>query len=265
MRPSRRASAASSSSSLSESVRARPPATARYSDGRISSSPALMTSPCRCSSASRRRLARRARPTGYRPVKLMCTGCERPVAARPRARLACAGDARRRPDPVLLELFEEAGRNVQRAAALLRDLLARVPRRSRARARRSSRASTRATGSPTRSSAGSPSAAPSAATWTPPTCTRSTRRARRHRRLRRGGRRPARPLRRRGADGAGRGDRRACWSTAAERGRRRACASCATACDLGPRLVEIHRLENEADQIVRARGRVSCSRRGSTR
>ena len=35
MRPSRRARAASSSSSLSESVRARPSATARYSEGRI--------------------------------------------------------------------------------------------------------------------------------------------------------------------------------------------------------------------------------------
>jgi uncharacterized protein Yka (UPF0111/DUF47 family) len=34
---------------------------------------------------------------------------------------------RKRPDPVLLELFETAGRNVQRAAALLRDLLAEFP------------------------------------------------------------------------------------------------------------------------------------------
>jgi len=34
---------------------------------------------------------------------------------------------RKRPDPVLLELFDEAGHNVQRAAALLRDLLAEFP------------------------------------------------------------------------------------------------------------------------------------------
>jgi uncharacterized protein len=34
---------------------------------------------------------------------------------------------RRPPDPVLLELFEEAGRNVQRAALMLRDQLAAVP------------------------------------------------------------------------------------------------------------------------------------------
>jgi uncharacterized protein Yka (UPF0111/DUF47 family) len=34
---------------------------------------------------------------------------------------------RKRPDPVLLELFDAAGRNVQRAAALLRDLLAEFP------------------------------------------------------------------------------------------------------------------------------------------
>ena len=33
----------------------------------------------------------------------------------------------KRPDPVLLELFDEAGHNVQRAAALLRDLLAEFP------------------------------------------------------------------------------------------------------------------------------------------
>jgi len=35
--------------------------------------------------------------------------------------------SRRRPDPVLLELFEESGRNVQRTALLLRDLLADYP------------------------------------------------------------------------------------------------------------------------------------------
>jgi uncharacterized protein Yka (UPF0111/DUF47 family) len=34
---------------------------------------------------------------------------------------------RRPPDPVLLELFEEAGRNVQRASMMLRDQLASVP------------------------------------------------------------------------------------------------------------------------------------------
>ena len=34
---------------------------------------------------------------------------------------------RTRPDPVLLELFDEAGRNVQRTAALLRDLFAEFP------------------------------------------------------------------------------------------------------------------------------------------
>ena len=36
----------------------------------------------------------------------------------------------RRPDPVLLALFEESGRNVQRAALLLRDLLAGFPERA---------------------------------------------------------------------------------------------------------------------------------------
>jgi uncharacterized protein len=34
---------------------------------------------------------------------------------------------RRRPDPVLLELFEQAGANVQRASLLLRDMLAEFP------------------------------------------------------------------------------------------------------------------------------------------
>jgi uncharacterized protein Yka (UPF0111/DUF47 family) len=34
---------------------------------------------------------------------------------------------RRRPDPVLLELFEQAGRNVQRTSLLLRDMLADFP------------------------------------------------------------------------------------------------------------------------------------------
>jgi uncharacterized protein Yka (UPF0111/DUF47 family) len=34
---------------------------------------------------------------------------------------------RRRPDPVLLELFEQSGRNVQRASLILRDMLAEVP------------------------------------------------------------------------------------------------------------------------------------------
>src|SRR3954464_4109073 len=36
----------------------------------------------------------------------------------------------RRPDPVLLELFEESGRNVQRASLLLRDMLADYPERA---------------------------------------------------------------------------------------------------------------------------------------
>ena len=36
----------------------------------------------------------------------------------------------RRPDPVLLELFEESGRNVQRASLLLRDMLAEYPERA---------------------------------------------------------------------------------------------------------------------------------------
>src|SRR5215217_3676348 len=34
---------------------------------------------------------------------------------------------RRRPDPVLLKLFEQAGRNVQRSSLLLRDMLAEFP------------------------------------------------------------------------------------------------------------------------------------------
>src|SRR3954468_20797531 len=36
----------------------------------------------------------------------------------------------RRPDPVLLELFDESGRNVQRASLLLRDMLADYPERA---------------------------------------------------------------------------------------------------------------------------------------
>src|SRR3954470_13883608 len=36
----------------------------------------------------------------------------------------------RRPDPMLLELFEESGRNVQRASLLLRDMLAEYPERA---------------------------------------------------------------------------------------------------------------------------------------
>jgi uncharacterized protein Yka (UPF0111/DUF47 family) len=36
----------------------------------------------------------------------------------------------RRPDPVLLELFEQAGRNVQRTTLLLRDMLAEFPDRA---------------------------------------------------------------------------------------------------------------------------------------
>jgi uncharacterized protein Yka (UPF0111/DUF47 family) len=35
--------------------------------------------------------------------------------------------ARHRPDPTLLDLFDESGRNVQRAAALLRDILSEFP------------------------------------------------------------------------------------------------------------------------------------------
>src|SRR3954452_6885517 len=37
---------------------------------------------------------------------------------------------RRRPDPVLLELFEQAGRNVQRTTLMLRDMLAGFPESS---------------------------------------------------------------------------------------------------------------------------------------
>jgi uncharacterized protein len=37
---------------------------------------------------------------------------------------------RRRPDPVLLELFEQAGRNVQRSTLMLRDMLAGFPESS---------------------------------------------------------------------------------------------------------------------------------------
>ncbi len=37
---------------------------------------------------------------------------------------------RRRPDPALLELFEQAGRNVQRASLLLRDMLAEFPEKA---------------------------------------------------------------------------------------------------------------------------------------
>ena len=47
-------------------------------------------------------------------------------------------------------------------------------------------------------------------------------------------------------------------------GRRGAARRCATGWTSAPHLVEIHRLENEADQIVRARSR-RCSRRASTR
>ena len=63
--------------------------------------------------------------------------------------------AKPKPDPELLALFEESARNVQRAALLLRDLLAGLSgagRRSRA---TSCSASRRATGSPTTSCTGS--------------------------------------------------------------------------------------------------------------
>ena len=89
-------------------------------------------------------------------------------------------------------------------------------------------------------------------------------RARRHRRLRRGGRRPARPLRRRGADGAGRADRRACSSPPPSRWPP-SLRGLRNGCDLGPQLVEIHRLENEADQIVQRARSPSSSRTASTR
>src|SRR5215213_9825038 len=73
MRPSRRARAAKSSSSLSESVNALPRASTRYSDGRISRSPALITSPV-C-------IALQAAPGdargGYGVVNRLFTSCER--------------------------------------------------------------------------------------------------------------------------------------------------------------------------------------------
>src|SRR5215210_8983382 len=131
MRPSRRASAASSLSSLSESVSTRPPATARYSDGRSSSSPARMISPV--VSAFRvdciaRKAGQRAAGFGYRSVNALFPSCERP-RGRP-VRALASGWMRRRPDPVLLELFEQAGRNVQRTTLMLRDMLAEFPDRA---------------------------------------------------------------------------------------------------------------------------------------
>ena len=94
---------------------------------------------------------------------------------------------------------------------------------------------------------------PRARTWTPPTCTRS-----------RGAlddivdfaeeaADQLGALRRRGADGAGRRQIAEVLVARRRAGRRRACAGCATASTLGPQLVEIHRLENEADRIAARR------------
>ena len=60
---------------------------------------------------------------------------------------------------MLLDLFEESGRNVQRTALLLRDLLADYPEPAALGQRDRRCASRRATGSPTTSSTGSPSTA----------------------------------------------------------------------------------------------------------
>src|ERR671932_811360 len=116
MRPSRRASATSTPSSRSDSRRARPPASARNSDGRISSSPHLITSPVPldCIAA---KAGRPANASGYRPVNSMFRACERCRHRPPRA-VACAPIVlrARRPDPVLLELFDDAADQLGRYA-----------------------------------------------------------------------------------------------------------------------------------------------------
>ena len=74
--------------------------------------------------------------------------------------------------------------------------------------------------------------------------------ARRHRRLHRGGRRLPRPLQDRGADGAGpaAGPRAACRPRARSPRRCRGCAASRTSRSY---TVEINRLENDGDRIVR--------------
>ena len=158
--------------------------------------------------------------------------------------------AKPKPDPELLALFEESARNVQRVPLLLRDLLTDYPEQSGARARDPA---LRAGGRPDRAR----HPLPPRGQRPPPRGARrrrrarARRRARRHRRLRRGGGRPARPLRRRGADGAGAGDRRRARRLRRAASRPR-CAACAAAPTLAAHLVEIHRLENEGDRLQRA-------------
>src|SRR6478609_454074 len=122
IRPSRRASAASSSSSRTDSVSVRPRARARCSEGRISSSPAVRTSTCSriCIEAN---LACVTAAVGEEVVNT-------PAAAARRGYVAVVRSRRTQPDPELLTLFDESGRNVQRTALLLRDLLADYPERA---------------------------------------------------------------------------------------------------------------------------------------
>ena len=157
--------------------------------------------------------------------------------------------AKPKPDPELLELFEESARNVQRAALLLRDLLADYPEPAALGARDPARASTRATGSPTTSSTGSPSTG--------------------HRRAAldaadvhalAGALDDIVDFAEEAADQLGLYGVEAPMEQAQEiadvlvgapsRSPPR-CAGCATAPTLAPHLVEIHRLENEADRLQR--------------
>ena len=233
MRPSRRASAASSSSSRTDSVSARPPASARYSDGRISSSPALMTSPaCVIDCIAAARSSAGAAASGYRIGEPVVKGCERPArVARARASVRAMW---RRPDQGRRAPARAVrGVRPQRAARrlLLRDMLAEFPDQPGLAAdiyvcehegdriahdilHRLAERGSRPQPPRHRRRA------------------RADRRARRHRRLRRGGRRPARALRRRGADGAGR--RRSPRSLVGCR-RARSPTACAAAQRRGPR------------------------------
>ena len=157
---------------------------------------------------------------------------------------------RRADDPAARRCSRSPGRNVERAAALLRDLLADYPERAEL-AREL--VALRARGRPHRPRHHPPpqrrctarSPAPRPARRAP-----ARHRARRHRRLRRAGRRQAGPLPRRGADGAGARSSPTCSSAPASRsaGALRALRS---GVDLAPHLVEIHRLENEGDRISR--------------
>ena len=150
-------------------------------------------------------------------------------------------------DREFFDLFEEAGGNILRAAELLEQMLRDLPRARRAGARhphlRAGRRPHHARHHPAAQRDVRHADRPRGHL-------RARLGARRHRRLHRGGRGLPRPLQDRGADGAGAGDGRACCSTPRARSPRR-CRGCAGSSDIPHFTVEINRLENEGDRLMR--------------